>query len=45
MDPCFFGIVQRDISAWNTSSVTNMYRMFYGATAFNADISAWDTAL
>ena len=32
-----------DISAWNTSSVTNMYYMFYKATAFNAT-SLWDTS-
>ena len=33
-----------DISAWDTSSVTNMAGMFSGATSFNADISAWDTS-
>ena len=31
-----------DISAWDTSSVTDMDGMFYGATAFNA--AAWDTS-
>jgi surface protein len=29
---------------WNTSAVTNMFRMFRGATAFNQDISAWDVS-
>ena len=24
--------------------MTNMGNMFYGATSFNADISAWDTS-
>eukprot|EP00230_Micromonas_polaris_P002661 CAMPEP_0119213748 /NCGR_PEP_ID=MMETSP1327-20130426/7646_1 /TAXON_ID=38833 /ORGANISM="Micromonas pusilla, Strain RCC2306" /LENGTH=94 /DNA_ID=CAMNT_0007211385 /DNA_START=186 /DNA_END=467 /DNA_ORIENTATION=- len=27
-----------EMPLWNTSSVTNMYRMFYQASAFNADI-------
>ena len=32
-----------DISGWDTSSITDMYRMFRGATAFNQDIGGWDT--
>ncbi|AAT75804.1 membrane-associated lipoprotein precurser [Mesoplasma florum L1] len=49
-------IVDFGISKWNTSSVTDMSNMFYGAQAFNGDIStkevdqnnekyvAWDTS-
>ena len=33
-----------DISAWDTSNVTNMSRMFYRAPSFNGDISAWNTS-
>mgnify|MGYP000891905444 CR=1 FL=1 len=33
-----------DIGLWNTSNITNMYRMFEGATAFNQDISGWNTS-
>ena len=33
-----------DISAWDTSSVTNMYGMFGDNSQFNQDISGWDTA-
>ena len=32
----------RDISWWDTSSVTNMIEMFYRALAFNHDLSFWD---
>jgi len=32
-----------DISGWDTSSVTNMFSMFNGATAFNQPLS-WDTS-
>ena len=30
------------ISGWDTSSVTNMYHMFYGCTGFNQPIGSWD---
>jgi len=33
-----------EMPSWNTSSVTDMYAMFYDASAFNADISGWDTS-
>ena len=38
------GSFNADISRWDTSSVTTMYRMFRGARAFNQDIGAWDTS-
>lgn len=31
-----------DISAWDTSAVTNMSAMFYSNTAFNQNIGGWD---
>ena len=33
-----------DISFWDTSNVTSMVNMFYGAEVFNIDISFWNTA-
>ena len=33
----------QDISAWNTSNVTNMSTMLYKAYAFNGYIGSWDT--
>jgi len=33
-----------DISNWDTSQVTNMAGMFYGAATFNLNIGAWDTS-
>ena len=32
------------ISLWDTSKVTDMSFMFYGATNFNGDIGKWDTS-
>ena len=33
-----------EMPSWDTSSVTDMNSMFFGASAFNADISGWDTS-
>ena len=32
------------IAGWDVSMITDMYRLFYGLTNFNADISSWDTS-
>ena len=33
-----------EMDKWDVSSVTYMYAMFRGASAFNADISGWDVS-
>ena len=33
-----------NINSWNTSSVTTMYNMFSGASAFNQNIGSWNTS-
>jgi surface protein len=32
-----------NINSWNTSTVTNMRLLFYGAAAFNQNIGSWNT--
>ena len=34
--------VNRDISAWNTASVTTMSSMFQSTTAFNQNLASWN---
>jgi len=38
------GAFNVEISKWDTSKVTTMSNMFFGATVFNSDISKWDTS-
>ena len=33
-----------NISAWNVSSVTDMFGMFWGASSFNGSLSTWDVS-
>ena len=32
------------IASWNTSEVTNMYRLFCNKAGFNGDLSCWDVS-
>ena len=40
------GIVKKygEINNWDVSKVTNMYRMFYGASSFNQPLNNWDVS-
>ena len=46
MSGMFAGATQfnADLSRWDVSNVTLMYRMFEGATQFNGDLSQWDVS-
>ena len=46
MDNLFNGATSfnGNLSAWNTSCVTDMYGMFEGATSFNGDLASWNTS-
>ena len=39
-----FANFNKDISHWDVSSVTNMYRMFRYTLSFNQDIGSWDVS-
>ena len=41
---CEINDISWNISEWNTSSCSNMHRMFYEFTYFNDDLSQWDTS-
>lgn len=38
------GVTAQDLNSWDTSTVTNMARLFSAATSFNGNISAWNTS-
>ena len=38
------GDFNEDLSGWDTSRVTTMQYMFYGASSFNGNVSSWDTS-
>lgn len=47
MSDMFYGCTSlnspSNINSWNTTTVTNMYRLFWGAAAFNQSIGGWNT--
>ena len=43
-DPTAAESIYGNISDWNTSCVTNMFKLFKDYTAFNDDISDWDVS-
>ena len=34
----------RNLNCWNTSSVTDMHKAFYGHTSYNEPLECWDTS-
>ena len=40
----FYPVFSGDLTKWDTSSVTTMYRMFNEFQNFNGNISSWDTS-
>ena len=43
VSPGYFDNFNVDISTWDTSSVIDMYKMFFGAKSFNQTVVYWDT--
>ena len=41
---CFSGGGDWNLNAWNTSGVTSISMMFFGAGYFNKDVSGWDVS-
>ena len=43
-DNAFFANFEADLSKWDTSSATSMWKMFSGAKKFESNLSGWDVS-